>query len=504
MLFNTMQYIVYLLVVVIVYFVLPRKAKNLWLLIASYYFYMQWNALYILLLFSCTVLTYVVALLVDKLNYAESPIVDKERIKRLCMAVCILLNLGILGYFKYFEFGINCFNKILTVFNLEEVGWRGEILLPVGISFYILQALGYLLDVYRKNIRAERNFWEYALFVSFFPQLVAGPIERSKSLMCQLKEEHKFDYENFRRGILLVLYGLFLKMVIADRAAILVDTVYENTEIYYGFYVVVATLLFAIQIYCDFYGYSTIARGSALLLGINLMSNFEAPYYSKSVKEFWRRWHISLSSWFRDYLYIPLGGNRKGILRKEENLLIVFGISGLWHGASLGFLFWGILNGIYQVFSDFLHEIMRRISQMLPWTVMFQKRKNILSRRVLRTTVTFLLVAFAWIFFRAGGLHAAFGVIKDMLHMNNLGIFLNGSLFALGVSRLEVNFMLLAIICLFLVDYYKYKGMNVVELIMGQEFWFRYLIYAGLLFGILIFGCYGEVYDAQQFIYFQF
>lgn len=369
MLFNTPQYIIFLPIVVIIYFFMPKKVRYIWLLAASYYFYMQWNPLYITLLFLCTLLTYVCGRVIYGLS--RSMVNNREDIqkikkkKQICFSACIILNLCILAYFKYSEFGLFYLNKLLRMIHMNEVSWNHDIILPVGISFYTLQALGYLIDVYRGDICAEKNFLRYALFVSFFPQLVAGPIERSKNLLTQLYEPHKFEYENLRKGLLLVLYGMFLKMVIADRAAIIVDTVYNNSAVYSGFYIIVATCLFSLQIYCDFYGYSTIARGSALIMGIHLMDNFNAPYYSRSVKEFWRRWHISLSGWFRDYLYIPLGGNRKGKVRKSFNLLMVFGVSGLWHGAALSYIFWGIINGVYQLIGDIIIGIKHFVVMVL-------------------------------------------------------------------------------------------------------------------------------------------
>lgn len=527
MLFNTPQYIIFLPIVVIIYYVLPKKVRYLWLLVVSYYFYMQWNPLYITLLFSCTLLTYISGRIIERIRQSEDGIKEIEgqerdnletKIKRrqqICLAVCISLNLCILAYFKYFEFGIRCLNFLFRHIHVAEIGWGYSILLPVGISFYTLQALGYLIDVYRKDIPAEKNFLRYALFVSFFPQLVAGPIERSRNLLVQLREPHKLDYENIRKGALLALYGLFLKMVIADRAAVIVDTVYDNSAAYPGCYIIVATVLFAIQIYCDFYGYSTIARGSALLMGIRLMDNFEAPYYSRSVKEFWRRWHISLSGWFRDYLYIPLGGNRKGKVRKECNLLEVFTVSGLWHGASLSFVFWGMLNGIYQVLSDIISQIRHCIIQLKcklmnkfvkGWTpsdadIVDSDR---FSKRLLQTVVTFALVTFAWLFFRAGGLRTALEIILNMLKVSNWTILFNGSLYELGVAENYMRVLIASIVVLFIIDYQKYQGKDVAELVLKQGWWFRVLVIMLMLFTILLYGCYGDLYDINQFIYFQF
>ncbi|MDE6663446.1 MAG: MBOAT family protein [Lachnospiraceae bacterium] len=504
MLFNTPQYIIFLPIVVIIYYVLPKKVRYLWLLVVSYYFYMQWNPLYITLLFSCTLLTYICGRIIERLRQSE----DGVKRQRICLAVCILLNLCILGYFKYFEFGINCLNWMFRQFNMGEINWKYNILLPVGISFYVLQALGYLIDVYRGDMHAEKNFLRYALFVSFFPQLVAGPIERSQNLLVQLHDTHPLEYENIRKGALLVLYGLFLKMVIADRAAIIVDTVYGDTLTYQGVYIVVATIFFSIQIYCDFYGYSTIARGSALLMGIRLMDNFQAPYYARSVKEFWRRWHISLSGWFRDYLYIPLGGSRKGQLRKESNLLTVFTVSGLWHGASLSFVLWGLLNGIYQVFADVILWFRKRISRIgNRFGIEINdddSGNNRFSHHLFKTAFTFTLVTFAWLFFRAGDLKSAHIVLADMIASNNWTVLFDGSLYELGVARNYMNVLIVSVIALFAADYQKYQGKDVAELILKQGWWFRVMVIMLMIFAILLYGCYGEMYDLEQFIYFQF
>ncbi len=501
MLFNTPQYILFLPFVVLIYYCLPKKVRYIWLLVTSYYFYMQWNPLYIVLLFSCTLLTYLCGRMMETC--------EVQRKKTGCFVVCLLLNLGILGFFKYCSFAIAILNRLLLLVHFHEIRWEPDILLPVGISFYTLQALGYLIDVYRGDIYAEKNFLRYALFVSFFPQLVAGPIERSKNLLVQLSRPQSFSYENLRKGALLVLYGLFLKMVIADRVAILVNTVYQDSETYSGFYIVVATIFFSIQIYCDFYGYSTIARGSALIMGIHLMENFDAPYFSRSVKEFWRRWHISLSGWFRDYLYIPLGGNRKGKLRKEGNLLTVFVISGLWHGASFAFILWGILNGLYQVVEDILEEIKIRIKKHLKGGLNVvesdeARPEKRFSKTLFHTALTFLLVSFAWLFFRAGSIHEAHEILQNMFAENNWTILFDGSLYELGVARNYMNVLSASILLLFVVDYYKYKEKDAADLFLRQGWWFRISGIMLLLFSILLYGCYGELYDVQEFIYFQF
>lgn len=499
MLFNSIDFLIFFPVVYVVYYIFPAKLRYIWLLAASYYFYMQWNPIYILLLFGCTLITYAAGLIMEHAKKQGSE--TGKRRRRTCLFSCVAVLLLLLGFFKYFDLAVSCLNTILRWVRLEMVNWKSNVILPVGISFYILQTMGYLIDVYRDDIYAEKNFFKYALFVSFFPQLVAGPIERSRNLLVQLQKEHKFCYEELRKGILLILYGLFCKIVIADRIAVIVDTVYDNYEVYPGLYIVFATLLFSIQIYCDFYGYSTIARGAALSLGIRLTDNFQAPYFSKSVKEFWRRWHISLSTWFRDYLYIPLGGNRRGKVRREMNLLFVFGVSGLWHGALLGYIFWGFLNGIYQVIGD-IFTAFRKKAAAITGEQIFGKDR--FSARLLNGIFTFGLVSFAWLFFRAGGFRSALRLIESMTSVWNWNIFFDGSIYQLGVAREYMLVTVAAILVLMLVDSCKYHGRDVAELVLAQGWWFRVVCYASLMIVLLVFGCYGEIYDTQQFIYFQF
>lgn len=343
MLFNSYEFLIFFPIVTLIYFLIPHKARYIWLLIASYFFYMCWNAKYALILLFSTIVTYVAGLLISKANKIKD---DKKRTKykKIFVALSFIINLSILFLFKYFDFAINNINNILGQLNIQLLNPKFDLILPVGISFYIFQALGYTIDVYRQDVKTEKNFLKYALFVSFFPQLVAGPIERSKNLLEQMYEEHYFNAQRVKDGLLLMIWGGFQKIVIADRIAIVVDTIFNNFPQYGGMYIIIAAILFAFQIYCDFSGYSIIAVGAAKVMGFRLMENFNAPYFSMSVSEFWRRWHISLSTWFKDYLYIPLGGNRKGKIRKYINIMIVFLVSGLWHGASWNYIIWGGLN----------------------------------------------------------------------------------------------------------------------------------------------------------------
>lgn len=304
MLFNSLNFMLFYPIVLLVYYILPAKARYVWLLAASYYFYMGWNPGYALLIALSTLITYLSGLWIERWSH-------NHRMKKVILVSNLAANLGILFFFKYFDFALENINMVRSRLGAGLIDRPFDVVLPVGISFYTFQALSYTMDVYKGTIRAERNVLKYALFVSFFPQLVAGPIERSESLLNQIKNLDKrkgFDYGKMVDGVILILWGLFQKMVIADRAAILVDTVYDSYWLYGSVELILASVLFAVQIYCDFGSYSIIAVGTAKILGIELMENFNTPYFAQSIKEFWRRWHISLSSWFRDYVYIPLGG----------------------------------------------------------------------------------------------------------------------------------------------------------------------------------------------------
>ena len=429
MLFNSIDFLIFLPIVLVIYYIIPMKYKHIWLLISSYYFYMCWNAKYVLLIFVSTVITYLSGILIDKVEKTWSDVDKLGKYKKLILAISFVSNLGILFYFKYINFTLDIVTRILSKVNISMNVPVFDVILPVGISFYTFQALSYSVDVYRGEVAPEHDFFRYALFVSFFPQLVAGPIERSKNLLTQLREPRKFDFGYAFDGILLMLWGLFLKIVLADRIAIFVDTVYGDCEHYQGIYLIVATVLFAVQIYCDFSGYSSIAMGTAKLLGIELMDNFNAPYLSTSVADFWRRWHISLTSWFKDYLYIPLGGSRRGTFRKYINKMIVFILSGLWHGAQLTFVVWGAINGLYQVIGEVLMPIRKKVSDIIGIN------RNSEGVYALSVLATFALVDFTWIFFRADSLGRAIYIIKSILNTENIWTLFDGSLYNCGLDE---------------------------------------------------------------------
>lgn len=498
MLFNSLAFLLFFPIVVVIYFIISDKIKHLWLLIASYYFYMCWNAKYALLILASTIITYLSGLLIEKVKSLEYDEKKAKRLKNIIVAGSFTINLGILFYFKYINFAFSTLSKIFSIVHIELNAPVFDIILPVGISFYTFQALSYTMDVYRNEIYAEKNFFRYALFVSFFPQLVAGPIERSKNLLKQLAVPQKFKFENLQEGTLLMLWGFFLKIVLADRIALFVDTVYGDYSTYTGMYLVVATVLFAFQIYCDFAGYSSIAMGAAKILGIQLMENFNAPYLATSVSDFWRRWHISLTSWFRDYLYFPLGGNRNGKKRKYLNKLIVFLVSGLWHGAEFSFVAWGGINGLYQIIGEVLSPIRNKLVEI------FKLNRESLGHKILHVFGTFVMIDFSWIFFRADSFKSALKIINAMFAVKNPFVLFDGSLYTCGLDDKNFRLMLLCIGILFFADYCKNRGIKIREVIIKQDYWFRWLFISATICLILLFGKWGPSFNQANFIYFQF
>ena len=498
MLFNSLQFLIFFPIVLLVYYIIPDRVKYIWLLIASYYFYMCWNAKYALLILFSTVITYLSGILMERINASDRSEEKRVKGKKACVALSMILNLGVLGVFKYTGFALGTLTKVFALARISLNVPAFDIVLPVGISFYTFQALSYTMDIYRGEIRAEKNFLRYALFVSFFPQLVAGPIERSKNLLKQLAVPSKFDYNRAVEGFLLMLWGYFMKVVVADRTAVFVDSVYNDHENFGGMYLIVACVLFAFQIYCDFGGYSCIAMGSAKILGVELMENFNTPYLALSVGDFWRRWHISLTGWFRDYLYIPLGGNRRGKVRKFINKLIVFLVSGLWHGAAWSFVAWGGLHGLYQITGELLDPIRHRFEDRIGL------KRDTTGYKMCQILVTFVLTDFAWIFFRAQSMDRAVAVIRSIFTLHNSYILFDGSLYGCGLDEKNFHVMLISIAVLIVADIFKYKGIVLRKWLMEQDWLFRAFAIAASITLILIFGIWGGAYDQASFIYFQF
>ncbi len=400
MIFNSWQFLVFYPIVLLLYFTLPKRLKWLWLLACSYFFYMIWNPPLIFLILFTTAVSYVSAILIEKSG--------KKSVRRFWLTATLVTSLGVLFFFKYFNFLADSAISLFNFFGGAAEDFALDLILPVGISFYTFQTLSYVIDVYRGDIKAERHFGWYALFVSFFPQLVAGPIERPDNLLPQLKETHKLTAENAWAGLQKMAVGFFKKIVVADLIASYVNSVYNAPADATGWSIVLASVLFSVQIYCDFSGYTDIAIGCARVMGIRLMQNFNRPYQARSIKEFWARWHISLSTWFRDYLYIPLGGNRCSKARHYFNLFVVFFVSGLWHGANWTFVLWGTLHGVYQIVGAITKKPREKLYALL------QIKTDSKLFAMWQRAVTFVLVCFSWVLFRANSISDAGILLKKL------------------------------------------------------------------------------------------
>ena len=481
MLFNSITFAMFLPVVFILYYLVPHKYRWAFLLAASYVFYMNLHVGYGLLLFFTTVLTYTLARRLE-----ETPVSSR---KKLCLWGGVLPFVLILLVYKTANPLIGQLNQMIATGRLSLQPLTLTLLLPAGVSFYFFQSMGYLIDVYRGKISAERHFGYYALFVSFFPQLLAGPIGKADSLLPQYKEKRPFVYENVTYGLKLMVWGYFKKLVIADVFALTVNRIYNNAQSYVGLVFIVATLMFAIEIYCDFSGYSDIATGCAKLFGIDLMTNFKSPYFSFSIREFWSRWHISLSTWFRDYVYIPLGGNRVAKWRHCLNLLVTFLVSGFWHGSSLTYILWGGIHGFLQILETLFFP---------------KKRKGVECRRRRhwwQLPITFLLLCFTWIFFRANSIQDALWILSRLFWDIERPLnYLQTGITCLELSPIAAMAMGLSVLVLALYDLASFKG-DVIAAFSKQKFFIRWPIYVLFLVLIALFAPKGV---ATEFIYFQF
>lgn len=480
MLFNSLSFAIFLPVVFAIYWLLPAKYRWILLLIASYWFYMSWNPQYVLLILFTTAVSFVAGISIERQHTKTK--------KRITLALACLSSIGVLFLFKYFNFINESIANTLSFFNIPFEPIILNLLLPVGISFYTFQTLSYVIDVYNGQIIAEHHFGKYATFVSFFPQLVAGPIERTDNLLPQIKEEHKFSYASASYGLKQMAWGFFKKIVIADTVSKYTCRAFDYPRSYQGFALVLATAMFTIQIYCDFSGYSDIAIGTAKLFGINLMTNFKSPYFSQSIREFWSRWHVSLSTWFRDYVYIPLGGNRVSKLRNAMNLLVTFLISGLWHGANWTFVIWGGLHGMAQIIENL---------------VMPKKKEPCREGAVwlIRVALVFCFCSFAWLFFAASTITDATYIIGHMLSgaHHPVDYFCKG-FYSLGLETRVILPLMFSVVILFIYDYQSLK-LDVIWVISNQKTTLRWVFYVVFLLW-MIFNI--PTTNATEFIYFQF
>ena len=485
MLFNSFHYLVFLPLITLAFFIIPPRFRWALLLAGSYYFYMCWKPEYALLILFCTVINYFGAILIHR---------EGNKTKRKwILAVDLILSFGVLVVYKYLGFFTDTINSLLGFLKVGASVPSLELLLPVGISFFTFQTLSYTIDVYRGQTKVEPHFGIFALYVSFFPQLVAGPIERSDNLLPQFRKLQRFDPERLTSGLRWILWGLFKKVVIADRLAPIVDAVYNNLQSHNSYALIIATVAFAFQIFCDFSGYSDIAVGSARILGFDLMQNFDRPYFSKSTGEFWRRWHISLSSWFRDYLYIPLGGSRKGKARYYFNTVFTNAVSGLWHGADWSFVVWGIINGVYVALGRALGGVKKGFCRVLR----LDRAKTL--HKIIQVLITFSLICFSWIFFRANNMSDAIYVVKNIIPQS----FSLSAVIA-GISGITGKFHALsafgAVAVMELVHFFQ-RNQNPVRKFFDRHSFARFICYLFLLAAILMFGVTG---NETAFIYFQF
>jgi D-alanyl-lipoteichoic acid acyltransferase DltB (MBOAT superfamily) len=482
--FNSVPFLVFFTILTILYFSISNRSRWILLLFASFFFYIFSQPSYLLLILLFIVVNYFLVLWMGR-----EPILSK---RKKILLISLTSHLGVLFAFKYYNFFNHSLQAFLGHFNLSHVLPTSTLLLPVGISFYTFKSLSYSIDVYRGELKAERHIGRFALYVAFFPQLLAGPIERAKRLLPQFYEQVAFDRQRISHGLKLILWGFFQKMVIADNLGPLVDVVYNHPTQYEGAPLIIATLFFAFQIYCDFCGYSDIAIGAAQVLGYATMDNFNRPYFSKSIQEFWRRWHISLSTWFRDYLYIPLGGNRVSIPRWYFNLFIVLTICGLWHGANWTFVVWGALHGFYLVISAATRQARNKIHQAMGL--------NRIPRfhQFLKELFTFSLVCFAWVFFRANHLSDALFIISHLftgwqgLGAEALAPFLGSLKFNLIIGVASMGILLLV--------HLLQGDKRLTDWLSEKRVGVRWSFYYGMILAILLFGHFGS----KEFIYFQF
>ena len=486
----SLSYILFLIIGMIVYFNIPKKGQWVVLLLMGMFFYALNTPKGSVFLLLSIMTTYLFGRYCDKLQASmgdagtEGVQVLKKKKKRM-LIFTLSLNLLLLLVLKVF---------IKLPWMSGTIGQRLGVFVPLGISFYTLQLIAYMVDVYKEKIHPEKNLLRFALFASFFPQILQGPIPRYQQLEPQFKEEHKFDYVVFTDSLMLMLWGYFQKMVIADNAAIVVNRVFGEYQTYQGFYVVLAAFLYSIQLYADFSGCVNIAKGSAGLFGIQLVDNFQHPYFSCSIKEFWGRWHMSLSSFLKDYIYIPLGGNRKGTFRKYVNLLLTFTVSGVWHGAGLTFLVWGFLHGMYQILEDVCK----------PWLTKLMNKMKVnmqtYSFRLFLQIKTFVLVAVAWVFFRADSVRQALFMLKSVVTGWNQYVLFDESIYLLGLNGKEFRMLIVSICILWLVGFLQ-ERMKLRETFRKQNLVFQWSVLLLGIFAVLIFGVYGPGYDATQFIY---
>lgn len=462
MLFNSLQFLVFFAFVISMYYAMPQKGRWALLLLASCYFYMVFIPYYLLILFAVILVDYAAAFLIDR---------HRGSMRKLMLCISLVCNLGILMYFKYYNFFLENIGIALQAFDLNNPLPYLDVILPIGLSFHTFQAMSYTTEVYRGNQKPEKHLGIYALYVLFFPQLVAGPIERPQNLLHQLRFNIAYNRDNLRTGLLWMAWGFFKKAVVADRLAEIADTTFNYWWLQSSASMWLGVVFYSIQIYCDFSGYSDIARGAAKTMGVDLMENFKSPYLAQSLTEFWRRWHISLSTWFKDYLYIPLGGNRAGKTKFCLAILLVFALSGLWHGARYTFLIWGLIHGIFLLLEHFFYK---------------KNEATTLFEAIVKTLYVFVITTLAWVFFRSQSLPQAIAILQKLAVYETAGqpILFN-------TAELIFSFLLIALLFIFETPVKNWGGSQSKK-------------YYAVLWSLILICYFFGVYNYKQFIYFQF
>ena len=489
--FTSLSYIIFLAAAAGVSYVVPRQYRYLWLLAGSLFFYAHFGIAYLLILLLTIMITF---------RAARTMAGKEQKARARYYYSCLFGILAIFLFFKYADAFMAAAHLSMSVPMMSAVRrltGADRILLPAGMSFYMFQEISYLTDCYKGRMDPEDNPGRYALYVSFFPQIVSGPIERAWSMLPQYREPEPFDYNRVRDGVLLMLWGYFQKMVLADRAAMIVNGIYAYPGYYSGTMVRLAVLLYSIQLYLDFSGYSCIAVGAAKIMGFRLTMNFNAPFFSATISEFWRRWHISLSQWLRDYIYIPLGGNKKGKKRQYLNIMIVFLVSGMWHGADITYVIWGALHGLYEVAGSVLKPLRDRVITAL------QLDRLTAAHRLYKTCVTFLLVSFAFIWFRADNVQEAVLIIRNLLGVQPWRL-VDGTLYSFGMNAQEIRLLFAGIALVLLNDGLHMKGISLSGKVGEQPMWLRWTIYLAAFLVVIICGTWGPGYSEESFIYSHF
>lgn len=484
--FFSLNFLFFIIFVFVFYYIISPKYRYIWLLITGYLFYASWNCRYLAVLLLVTGITYLAAILMQTRN------------KDFCLWSGIVCSISVLFFFKFWRLWAS---GLYHLFNITDKNTGGiiSIIAPVGLSFFVLQAVGYLVDVYKGKVKAEKNFAKYALFVSFFPSILSGPIERSDNLLKQIQSEgNKFSYEMVKSGLCLMLWGYLLKLIIANRLAQIVDAAFTNYIEQTGATLLMAVILYGIQLYADFAGYSYIAIGISRTLGFGLIENFKQPYFARSIKEFWGRWHISLSSWLKDYVYIPLGGNRCSKCRGYFNLLLTFLVSGLWHGTGWKYIAWGGLHGLYQIAGKISFSMRSNIVKKI------KIKTECFSYHLFQRMITFVLVDFAWLFFRAGSFRQALAILKNIVFNLQLGNTIVNQLYLAGYDSVRFKLLIFEILVLLCVDLIHEKKISIMEWLNVQNKLFRWGVYVFVCMVLIVGIIHDYGIDASTFIYTQF